>query len=400
VLAWLTDAGPNVPTPIRSTLLDEMVASPRAALAGPLNGLLVGAVALSMTGSRLFIILLAIEAVLLAVRVALLYRNAQNQARGVPTPPDLYLTVAMLWCGLQGALGWSCITSGVPTLEVIAAASVFALVGPICARNYGAPRYAMLLIALSVLPLIGGAQTLGEPWLLVMAVQAPLLFMGAGTILHRYHRLSVTALRDQALNHDLATHDSLTGLLNRVGLANALARRAQTHRQFVLFYLDLDGFKPVNDSFGHDAGDTVLVAVAHRLRTSIRKSDMVARLGGDEFMVVALGMTRPEAQRFAEQLLHRISDLPYTLNTGRTVRVGVSIGYVCAPADGTAIDDLRRKADTALYDAKAAGKGKARPFSQADTMQFARTDAYPIPTEFGDAPASPSTGHSSAPLNV
>ncbi len=389
VLGWLTDAGPDVPMPIRSTLLDEMVASPRAALAGPLNGVLIGTVALSMTGSRVFLALLVIEAVLLAARVAVMCRNARNRARGVATPPDLYLVLAIAWCGLQGALGWSCMTSGVATLQIIAAASTLALIGPICARNYGAPRYAMLLIALSYLPLVAGAQTLGNAWLLVM---------GAGAILQRFHRLSVAALRGEALQLDRAMHDSLTGLFNRAGLADALERGCRPGAPFVLLYLDLDGFKPVNDTFGHQAGDAVLVAVAQRLRTSVRKADIVARIGGDEFIAVILDTTPPEAHRFAEQLVRRISDVTYRLATSSTVRIGVSIGYACAPADGSALDDLRRKADTALYDAKAAGKGNARRFIAPESILFVQRDAYHIPPERSGSQTAGAVDPSSAPV--
>jgi diguanylate cyclase (GGDEF)-like protein len=396
VLAWLTDAGAGVPMPIRSTLMDEMVASPRAALAGPLNGMLIGAVSLCVTGSRVFFVLLAIETVLLAARVALLYRNARNQAHGVATPPDLYLTLAIAWCGLQGALGWSCMASGIPAVQVIAAASILALVGPICARNYGAPRYAMLLIALSYLPLMVGAQTLREPWLLVMVLQTPLLFMGAGTILQRYHRLAVAAMQGQAQNHDLAMHDSLTGLLNRAGLDDLLGRQYRPGMPFVLLYLDLDGFKPVNDTFGHQAGDAVLVAVAERLRNSIRKADIIARLGGDEFLVAMLGMAQPEAHRLAEHLVRIVSDTPYKLGTTGSVRIGISIGYACAPEDGSALDELRRKADVALYDAKAAGKGAVRRFIDPDSIQFVRRDAYPIRTELREARTSGPAGSSAA----
>jgi diguanylate cyclase (GGDEF)-like protein len=384
--------------PIRSTLLDEMVASPRAALAGPLNGILIGTVALSMTRSRVFLVLLAIEAILLAARVAVMYRNGRNRARGVATSPDLYLVLAIAWSGLQGALGWSCITSGVATLQIIAAASTLALIGPICARNYGAPRYAMLLIALSYLPLVAGAQTLGNAWLLVMAVQVPLLFMGAGAILQRFHRLSVAALRGEALNLDRALHDSLTGLLNRAGLTDALERRCGPDMPFVLLYLDLDGFKPVNDTFGHEAGDAVLVAVAQHLQTSVRKADIVARVGGDEFITVILGMTPPEAGCFAEQLVRRLSESPYRLGTGSIVRIGVSIGYVCAPADGATLDELRRKADSALYDAKAAGKGNARRFIEPESIQFVQRDAYPIPLECSGPQTEGAVGPSPAPV--
>jgi diguanylate cyclase (GGDEF)-like protein len=363
LLRWLVDAGPDVPQGIRSTLLDEMVGAPAAALAGPLNGLVINVVALCLHGGRAFVALLAAESVLLALRVGLLLRGRRNHRRGAATPPDLYLTLAIAWCALQGALAWACITSAILPLQIISATSVMALIGPICGRNYGAPRFAMLLLALCYLPLIAGAQTLRQPWLLVMAAQGPLLFIGAGTILRRYRTLSITALQGQAASQHRAAHDSLTGLLNRTGLADALPHEHAIGQPFVLYCLDLDGFKPVNDTYGHQAGDVVLAAIGERLRTHVRRTDIVARLGGDEFVVVTTGMPEAEAARYGEQIIRWIADRPYRLDDDRCARIGVSVGYACAPADGLDPETLRRHADTALYAAKAAGKGVCRRYA-------------------------------------
>jgi diguanylate cyclase (GGDEF)-like protein len=158
--------------------------------------------------------------------------------------------------------------------------------------------------------------------------------------------------------------DSLTGLLNRSGLLDALAaRQADGAETFALFILDLDDFRRVNEARGHAAGDKVLQAVAGRLRTSLRAGDAVARLGGDQFAVLAPDLTPEVAERLAGDMIGRVAASPYLLAGIGHVRVGVSIGYVCAPEDGAAPHELRRKADVALYQIKGAGKGRQRRFA-------------------------------------
>jgi hypothetical protein len=97
------------------------------------------------------------------------------------------------------------------------------LVGPICARNYSAPRYAILLVCLCDLPFVAGAAFSREPWLLVLVLQTPLFLFGSMMMIRRFHTLSVKALLARDESHDRAQHDHLTGLLNRFGLAEAVA---------------------------------------------------------------------------------------------------------------------------------------------------------------------------------
>jgi diguanylate cyclase (GGDEF)-like protein len=170
-------------------------------------------------------------------------------------------------------------------------------------------------------------------------------------------QLSREELRDHAL------HDSLTGLPNRVlfmqQLEHALARARRKATPVSVLYLDLDSFKTVNDTLGHEAGDEVLVDVAGRLRRTLREVDTVARLGGDEFGIVleeALEGATLVAQRIVRQF-----ESPWSLSSGY-VSIGVSIG-VAARAEDEGLDELLRQADTAMYAAKASGKGRWRVFS-------------------------------------
>lgn len=165
-----------------------------------------------------------------------------------------------------------------------------------------------------------------------------------------------------------ALHDALTGLPNRILLQDRLERvvtgiSRRVHGVAVLF-LDLDGFKAVNDRFGHDAGDDLLQQFAERLEGCMREMDTVARFGGDEFAVVLPGETdRDRIRARAEAIMAEVTR-PFVLGAG-PAEIGVSIGVAIAPPDGSAAAELLRKADVALYRAKAEGKGRVRFFSDA-----------------------------------
>ena len=162
--------------------------------------------------------------------------------------------------------------------------------------------------------------------------------------------------------HWLAHTDPLTSLPNRRGMQEALAAALPQcchERLLAVFVLDLDGFKPVNDEHGHDAGDALLIAVARRLQGHVRTSDLVARLGGDEFVVVADALESPaQAHDLANKLLDAFH-APFALSAG-TVRVGLTIGYALAPLDAYDAASLLKLADTAMYAGKQGGKFRAQ----------------------------------------
>lgn len=157
-----------------------------------------------------------------------------------------------------------------------------------------------------------------------------------------------------------ADHDSLTGLPNRrymvdwLGMAIAAAKRREPSL-YVLF-IDLDGFKAVNDSFGHEVGDTLLVAVANCLRECLRASDFIARFGGDEFVAILTNSpSEQEIDLLMERLLHRLSgELVAEVPAGA---VGASVGIAAFPRDGETPESLIQAADRAMYRAKSFGKG-------------------------------------------
>ncbi|MFT4241134.1 MAG: EAL domain-containing protein [Acidovorax sp.] len=203
--------------------------------------------------------------------------------------------------------------------------------------------------------------------------------------------LDVTPQREQeVLLQRLALYDALTGLPNRVHLGRRLQEsmtQAREHgTQLGVAYLDLDGFKPVNDRLGHGTGDRLLVVVAGRLTRALRPLDCVARLGGDEFVIL---MPALESAPACERLLHRVMEsisAPYTLGTERVV-VTASIGYTMFPANDSDADTLLRHADQAMYAAKQAGRNRFHQFDAAQerALQAAREQGRLLRDALADA---------------
>lgn len=186
-------------------------------------------------------------------------------------------------------------------------------------------------------------------------------FLPGGDTLWLMVDITAVKEREEQARH-LALHDALTGLPNRHLLQERLAfllRDAERQNSpLAVCYLDLDGFKAVNDERGHDAGDALLQAVAQRLNDQRRGNDVVARLGGDEFVVVFSHLDTPAGEVRAVERLMQCFDAPFTLPDGSTVPLGASVGVALFPAHGKEAQDLLTRADQAMLAGKRAGKGR------------------------------------------
>jgi diguanylate cyclase (GGDEF)-like protein len=208
----------------------------------------------------------------------------------------------------------------------------------------------------------------------------------------------ITEIRQtqERLTH-LANVDVLSGLPNRGRVRQLLgeALRAATvgNVPCAIMFLDLDGFKPVNDTFGHPKGDAVLQAVAKRWSTKVGADGHVGRMGGDEFAIVVTdAQSRRKVEQLADRIIKAIAE-PYMIDQTE-IRIGVSIGCAFGPIDGATVDDLILKADLALYQAKDAGRGVARYFSSE--LQSEQEDRVRLePTCARRSPPSSSTSSSS-----
>jgi diguanylate cyclase (GGDEF)-like protein len=229
-----------------------------------------------------------------------------------------------------------------------------------------------LLLAAVLLPICIG-------WVGVLAIRAGIFPYDAGIALIAIvnliamtvlvsltaQKLRVSDLRRQHAEHELrrlARTDSLTGLPNRMSFMETLMMRMSPQRRrndddFAIVYMDLDGFKGVNDTLGHPAGDQLLRMVADHLRACVRPQDVVARLGGDEFtMLLDTVDSSEDAKRVAERV---VSGMPKQISIGgRTAEVGISVGIVVSEPRHVSLDTMLSEADQALYTAKQTGRGR------------------------------------------
>lgn len=190
--------------------------------------------------------------------------------------------------------------------------------------------------------------------------------------------------RDQCFMHERllheARHDKLTGLPNRAvaedRLEQALARAQRNSKGFAVFCIDLDGFKAINDEFGHEVGDSVLRAVASRLRARMRHSDTLARMGGDEFWAILEDCSGRTAAQMAAQALVAAMEEPVSL-FGHKLNVSASVGIAMYPADAPNPTQLKRHADQAMYLAKGRGGSRISFWSKepASALTSAETGA-------------------------
>ncbi|CAB4888686.1 unannotated protein [freshwater metagenome] len=216
--------------------------------------------------------------------------------------------------------------------------------------------------AVIVVPVqLPGSQTIGA-CIVLWSEPAMGLISGPQRLVHQAVRLTALAVADHrakaALRWDIA-HDGLTGLLNRKGLSETFESQEDPA---AMLYIDLDDFKPVNDEFGHEVGDLMLVEISRRISEAVRDIDFVARLGGDEFAVLCPKITDlSEAKVVAERLIQSVAQLAKIGNA--RVSIGASVGLALSDRD-TDLASVLRSADAALYQAKAQGKRRVAAFDQ------------------------------------
>jgi diguanylate cyclase (GGDEF)-like protein len=208
--------------------------------------------------------------------------------------------------------------------------------------------------------------------LVALAAVGFILFFAA--ILASGHRIILGLRRDETMSRQRALRDSLTGLANRAGLSEVFdeMRGAGEHRRICLYLLDLDGFKSVNDLWGHQVGDALLAGVAKRIREIAPRDAVAARLGGDEFAIIHAYQSDDQSWEHAGRMIREELSRPFEIS-GRVIEVGCSMGQVASGAHDN-IFELLRKADIALYKAKDGGRGMTvcfRPDFDAEQLQHA-----------------------------
>ncbi len=350
---WLAEPGQDMPQEIRVALMGPLFGTLPIFFGGVFNTIAVAWVLESRHPTALFRIWLISEILVCAVRLSVLVMSRRRAKQHRETPTDLYLTLAPLWGATVGYGTFISAISGDWVAAALSFLSAAAMVGGICFRNFAAPRLVAVMIVLSLGPCAIGSALSGETVLLLTLIQIPFYLFAMSAAARRLNALLITTMKAERENSHSARHDILTGLLNRAGLFDAANGRALARMRagMTLVYLDLDGFKPVNDAHGHEAGDTLLAQVAERLRGLAGKDALVARMGGDEFVILDECLNYGTPHDFADAIVREIAR-PFELGPGITATVGASVGFAPTSAGSTDIDALLRIADAAMYDVK------------------------------------------------
>jgi diguanylate cyclase len=358
---WLVDAGGDVPPDIRIKLTGSLFSSLPVFFGGVFNTVLVSAVIAARMQRPQFIAWVVLEVVICSSRLVLLMRARAAARESREAPTDVYLVLGLCWAFSVGYGTFISLISGDWVSATLACVSAAGMVGGICFRNFGAPRFsaAMILFGLGPLPL--GAAFAGEPILWVTLLQIPFYLFAMTAAGYQLNANVVSTMRAEQDNERRAQRDALTDLLNRNGLEHAIEakwlQRQSGTEQFALLYIDLDGFKAVNDRHGHAIGDRLLQKLSERLKAVVRANDAAARIGGDEFVVFSEVGDRDGALTLAERIVVDLSR-PIDLGDGLLAppSVGACIGIALAPQHGRDMVRLLAAADVALYEAKARGR--------------------------------------------
>lgn len=281
---------------------------------------------------------------------------------------------------LLALLNVTVLSAHYPLLHLLTVSLVFGFGAGIVARTSVRPKICVTSLLLATVPTIvalalhatgAHAGPLHSELFLVEAfIVAAITGLSLQTVVHLYR----SAVEHHTARHDmaqLARIDALTGLSNRLLLRELFQDRTATAMRaknlVALHFLDLDGFKAINDRYGHPAGDALLEQVARRLEAMVRSDDVVARLGGDEFVIVQAGLQdESEAELLARRVIREISK-PYLVED-ISMSISVSVGIATAPKLGIELERLLACADAALYRAKAGGKARALFCIEADAV--------------------------------
>ncbi len=359
--AWLTGgAAPQV----RDRLLTTLIQRRPAVYISCAAMLIMSVVAALMLRTAWAYAWLAADAVLIAYRLYLSFRYDD----GVRPPTEGREAVVgssfvlFLIFGMGCA---ACMATANPTLTLMAVVSVMGVFAGLVSRWAAFPRLALLTISLVGAPVCWALATLADGGVWLAAVQFALIGATTGAQTIQNHHILVRMLRAEQRNWLMARTDLLTGLGNRAQLYEQLGGACQRLRsdpdepaaRFALLYVDLDGFKAINDTHGHAIGDKLLDRIGRRLAAALDGADCAYRIGGDEFLVVVPGADAAQAERQAGEIMAAIGQ-GHDIGLPTRAQVTASIGIALAPDDGCDPQLLIAHADRALYHAKRDGKDR------------------------------------------
>ena len=272
-----------------------------------------------------------------------------------------YRVGALAYSGMLGLFGFLALTrSDDGVVQLLAVTTAIGYAAGIAGRNAGRPRIALAQLCLASLPLSAGLLVGLEPLKLVLSVVIVLFVAAMMDITLQTYAALLKATIVSHENAAQARRDDLTGIANRTAFREQFEDSLRTlpdrGGKLALYWLDLDRFKEINDTFGHLAGNALLAAVAGRLRAHFDQDSVVARLGGDEFAILCPITDRQDAATIGAAILALVRRP--VAHDGHSLRTSVSIGVAIAPENGREADTLLKNADLALYRAKESGRGQ------------------------------------------
>lgn len=337
-------------------------------------------------------VLMATAIAVTTIRVIVLDRY--HRAGGaLQYPADLaswerrYAAWTFVFAALLAGLNVRVLMIHEPLMLIGTISLVFTFGAGVVSRTSCRPRLCVGSLLIAVVPtaaaMLWHATSVGEQplhaefFVLFALMLLAVLAMSLDSVRH----LHASALEQLITKHDLAKlarYDPLTGLPNRLLLRDAFQTRLEGARhagtQLAVHYLDLDGFKAINDSHGHPVGDRMLQAVAGRLLATVRADDGAFRLGGDEFLIIQAGVNHAdEAELLARRVIKHLSE-PYAFD-GNEMRISVSVGIALTNVVDSELDELMACADAALYRSKVRGKSQLQFCDAADRPERGRSAA-------------------------
>jgi diguanylate cyclase len=292
-----------------------------------------------------------------------------ERRQGRPPPLASIMVSSGLTMASFGFASAQSIATGDIALTTMAMSGTMGVLAGLATRWAAVPRAAILIMLLAVLPpmVVLCTQDVAQ---ILAAVSMGFVVLSIATFTLHNQEYLLAAVTAEELHRRMAQTDHLTGLANRAELLHQMAAACGSLPpvgggrgvSFAVLFIDLDGFKAINDSYGHAAGDEVLQRVADCLRQATGPEELVSRIGGDEFVILLRDCDALTARSVADEIIaavtreHRISD-------GRILHVGCSIGLCIAPLQGREPEVLLARADAALYEVKNRGKGHAGVWS-------------------------------------
>lgn len=349
---------------VRAALVESLYASTQSLVIGALTSTTIATVVAWATRDTW----LALGAATIGLIGALRIGDVLRPHRADPDPAAAamrheigYRIGALAYSGMLGLFGFLTLTrSDDGVVQLLAVTTAIGYAAGIAGRNAGRPRIALAQLCLASLPLSAGLLVGFEPLKLVLSVVIVLFVVAMMDITLQTYAALLKATIVSHENAAQARRDDLTGIANRTAFREQFEECLRTlparAGKLALYWLDLDRFKEINDTFGHLAGNALLAAVAGRLRAHFDQDSVVARLGGDEFAILCPVADRQEAATIGAAILALVRRP--VAHDGHSLRTSVSIGVAIAPENGREADTLLKNADLALYRAKESGRGQ------------------------------------------